>query len=122
MPWRLRSSCSRSAYCCAFAHDSTSMIVIFDVAAPLAAYSLLRSAGITAVTALLLSGVFPALGVAIGAVVVQTVRFDTDIPTTIPIGWLALVGAGACVAGLLAGVYPALRAGRVALNDPSAMS
>jgi hypothetical protein len=44
------------------------MIVFFDVAAPLAAYSLLRSAGITAVTALLLSGVFPALGVAIGAV------------------------------------------------------
>ena len=44
------------------------MIVIFDVAAPLAAYSLLRSAGLTAVTALLLSGVFPALGVAIGAV------------------------------------------------------
>ncbi len=35
------------------------MIVIFDVAAPLAAYSLLRAAGLTAVTALLLSGVFP---------------------------------------------------------------
>jgi len=44
------------------------MIVIFDVAAPLAAYSLLRSAGLTAVTALLLSGVFPALGVAISAI------------------------------------------------------
>ena len=44
------------------------MIVIFDVAAPLAAYSLLRSAGMTAVTALLLSGVFPALGVTIGVI------------------------------------------------------
>jgi hypothetical protein len=44
------------------------MIVIFDVAGPLAAYSLLRSAGIAAVTALLLSGVFPAAGVAIGAI------------------------------------------------------
>jgi hypothetical protein len=44
------------------------MIVIFDVAAPLAAYSLLRSAGLTAVNALLLSGVFPALGVAIAAI------------------------------------------------------
>jgi hypothetical protein len=43
------------------------MIVIFDVAAPLAAYSVLRSAGLTAVPALLLSGVFPALGVAVGA-------------------------------------------------------
>jgi intracellular septation protein A len=44
------------------------MIVIFDIAAPLVAYSLLRSAGLTAVTALLLSGVFPAAGVAIGTV------------------------------------------------------
>ncbi len=44
------------------------MIVIFDVAAPLVAYKVLRSAGLSAVSALLLSGVFPAVGVAIGAV------------------------------------------------------
>jgi len=44
------------------------IIVVFDVAAPLVAYNVLRSAGMTAVTALLLSGVFPALGVTIGAV------------------------------------------------------
>jgi len=44
------------------------LIVILDVAAPLAAYGLLRSAGVTAVTALLLSGVFPALGVTISAI------------------------------------------------------
>jgi intracellular septation protein A len=44
------------------------MIVIFDVGAPLAAYSVARSAGLTAVTALLLSGIFPALAVAISAV------------------------------------------------------
>jgi hypothetical protein len=44
------------------------MIVILDIAAPLAAYSLLRSAGLAAVPALLLSGVFPALGVAIGVI------------------------------------------------------
>jgi hypothetical protein len=44
------------------------MIVILDIAAPLAAYSLLRSAGMTTVTALLISGVFPAVDVAIGAV------------------------------------------------------
>ncbi len=43
---------------------SIAMIVIVYVAAPVAAYSLLlRSAGMTAVTALLLSGVLPALGV-----------------------------------------------------------
>jgi intracellular septation protein A len=47
---------------------SAAMIVIFDVAAPLAAYNLLRSAGLTAVTALLLSGVFPAVGVTISAI------------------------------------------------------
>jgi len=47
---------------------SITIIVVFDVAAPLVAYNVLRSAGMTAVTALLLSGVFPALGVTIGAV------------------------------------------------------
>ncbi len=47
---------------------SIATIVIFDVAVPLAAYSLLRSAGMTTVTALLLSGVFPAAGMAIGAI------------------------------------------------------
>jgi hypothetical protein len=46
---------------------SIAMILIFDVGAPLAAYNGLRSAGLSTVTALLLSGVFPALGVAIGA-------------------------------------------------------
>jgi putative ABC transport system permease protein len=61
-------------------------------------------------------------GVAIGAVVVRTVRFDTDIPTTVPVGWLALVAGGACLAGLLAGIYPSVRAGRIALNDPSSMT
>jgi intracellular septation protein A len=47
---------------------SITMIVIFDVAAPLVAYNVLRSAGLPAVTALLLSGVFPALGVTINAI------------------------------------------------------
>lgn len=43
-------------------------IVIVDIGAPLAAYSLFRSAGMTAVTALVLSGVFPALGMIVGAI------------------------------------------------------
>jgi intracellular septation protein A len=47
---------------------SIATIVIFYVAIPLAAYNLLRSAGLSAVTALLLSGVFPAAGVAIGVI------------------------------------------------------
>ena len=47
---------------------SIAMIVIVDVAAPLVTYRLLRSAGMTAVTALLLSGVFPALSVIISVI------------------------------------------------------
>jgi hypothetical protein len=47
---------------------SLSMIAIFDIAAPLAAYYLLRSAGLTAVEALLVSGVFPAVGTGIKAI------------------------------------------------------
>lgn len=62
---------------------AVAMIAIFDVAAPVAAYSLLRSAGLTAVTALLLSGVFPALGVTIG--VIQNRRLDV-------VGALVLAG------------------------------
>jgi hypothetical protein len=45
---------------------SIARIAILDIAAPLVAYSLLRSAGLTAVTALVLSGAFPAVGVAMG--------------------------------------------------------
>jgi hypothetical protein len=48
--------------------ESILMIAIFDVAAPLAAYYVLRSAGLTAVSALLISGVFPAVGVVIRAI------------------------------------------------------
>jgi hypothetical protein len=62
---------------------SISMIVIFDIAGPLAAYNVLRSAGLTAVEALVISGVFPAAGVAIGAV--QRRRLDV-------IGALVLAG------------------------------
>jgi hypothetical protein len=47
---------------------SVMMIAVFDVAGPLAAYSLLRSAGFSTVTALVLSGVSPAAGVIIGMV------------------------------------------------------
>jgi hypothetical protein len=47
---------------------SIAMIVIFDVAGPLVAYKVLRSAGLSAVTALLGSGVFPVMGLLIRAV------------------------------------------------------
>lgn len=41
-------------------------VVIVDIAAPLAAYNLLRSAGMSTLTALVLSGAFPAFGIIIG--------------------------------------------------------
>jgi hypothetical protein len=47
---------------------SIAIIVVFYIAVPLAVYFALRSVGWTSETALLLSGVFPALGLAISAV------------------------------------------------------
>src|ERR1700735_1859577 len=43
--------------------ESLAMIAVFDIAGPLAIYSMVRAAGLGAVPALLLSGVLPALGV-----------------------------------------------------------
>jgi hypothetical protein len=45
------------------------MILVFDLGGPLLAYTLLRSGGMGAVAALIISGIFPALGIAIGALV-----------------------------------------------------
>ena len=70
-------------------------IAVFDIAGPLAAYSLLRSAGLSAVTALVLSGAFPALGVAAG--LIRHRRVDS-------IGVLVLAGIAVGTAvGLLSG-------------------
>ena len=43
------------------------MILVFDLGGPLLAYGLLRSAGMSAVAALVISGALPALGIGIGA-------------------------------------------------------
>ena len=48
--------------------QSLAMIAVFDVAGPLVAYQLLRSAGQSAVSALVLSGILPALGIVINLV------------------------------------------------------
>ena len=45
------------------------MILVFDLAGPLLAYSLLRSGGMSTVAALIISGIFPALGIVTGALV-----------------------------------------------------
>jgi hypothetical protein len=74
------------------------MVVILDIAAPLVAYSVLRSAGLSAVPALLLSGVFPAAGVATRVLV----RHHLDV-----VG--ALVVAGILVGTVLGLVFHSAR-------------
>jgi hypothetical protein len=69
------------------------MIAVFDIAGPLVAYNLLRSAGFSSVSALVLSGVFPAAGVTIG--IIQHRRVDA-------LGVLVLAGiAVGAVLGLV---------------------
>jgi hypothetical protein len=70
-------------------------IVIFDIAGPLVAYQLLRSAGLSSVSALVLSGVLP--GVAVLGGLVRYRRLDA-------VGVLVLAGiAVGTVLGLLSG-------------------
>ena len=70
-------------------------VAVFDIAGPLVAYSLLRSAGQSAVSALVLSGILPAVGVAVG--VIRHRRVDA-------IGVLVLAGiAVGTVLGLISG-------------------
>lgn len=72
---------------------SVTMIAVFDVAGPLVAYNVLRSAGFSSVSALVLSGVFPAVGVTIG--IIQHRRVDA-------LGVLVLAGiAAGAVIGLV---------------------
>jgi hypothetical protein len=75
--------------------QSLTMIAVFDIGGPLLAYSLLRSNGLSAVTSLVLSGIFPAFGVAI--------KFARDRRLD-AIGLLVLLGiAVGTVLGLLSG-------------------
>jgi hypothetical protein len=67
-------------------------VAVFDVAGPLAVYWLLRAAGTAEVTALIVSGILPAFGVAAG--IIRHRRIDA-------IGALALLGI---VAGTIAGL------------------
>jgi hypothetical protein len=75
--------------------QALAMIAVFDIAGPLAAYSLLRAAGLSAVTALVLSGALPAVGVIAG--LIRHRRVDA-------IGVLVLAGiAVGTVLGLVSG-------------------
>jgi hypothetical protein len=75
--------------------QALAMTAVFDIAGPLVAYSLLRSAGQSEVSALILSGAFPALGVMVG--LVRHRRVDA-------IGILVLAGiAVGTILGVLSG-------------------
>jgi hypothetical protein len=75
--------------------QSLGMIAVFDIGGPFALYALLRSEGLSAVTSLVLSGIFPALGVAI--------KFSRDRRVD-AIGVLVLAGiAVGTLLGLLSG-------------------
>jgi hypothetical protein len=74
---------------------SAAQIVIFDIAGPLVAYQMLRSAGLSSVSALVLSGVLP--GVAVLGGLIRHRRLDA-------VGVLVLAGiAVGSVLGLLTG-------------------
>jgi tryptophan-rich sensory protein len=74
---------------------SAAKIVVFDIAGPLVAYQILRSAGLSAVSALVLSGVLP--GVAVLGGLIRHRHLDA-------IGVLVLAGiAVGTVLGLLSG-------------------
>jgi hypothetical protein len=71
------------------------IIAVFDIAGPLLTYTVLRSAGLSAVSALVLSGIFPALGVGIN--LLRRRRADS-------IGLLVLAGiAAGSIVGLVSG-------------------
>jgi len=63
--------------------QSLAMIAVFDIGGPIVAYSLLRSAGQRPVSALILSGTFPALGVTVA--IARNRRLDA-------VGGLVLAG------------------------------
>ena len=75
--------------------ESLAMIAVFDIAGPLVTYSVVRSAGLGTVPALLISGVSPALGVLLGFA--RHRRVDT-------VGVLVLAGvAVGTILGLITG-------------------
>lgn len=91
-------------------------ILLFDVLGPLAVYYLLRSAGLSTVPSLLLSGVFPAVGIALS--VVSKRRLDaigTLVLAGILIGSVLGLASGSANLVLLDGTVPTAAFGVVCL-------
>ena len=93
-------------------------IVLFDVVGPLAAYYLLRSAGLSTVPALLLSGVFPAFGVSLG--VARKRRLDAIgalVLAGIVVGTVLGLASGSAHLVLLDGTVPTAVFGVICLGS-----
>ena len=81
------------------------MIIVFDLGGPLLAYTLLRSDGLSTVAALIISGILPALGIVIGAVVDR--RLDI-IGVVLLAGLVVGTVAGLVSHNLVEGAVPSL--------------
>jgi hypothetical protein len=92
--------------------------VLFDVVGPLAAYYLLRSAGLSTVLALVLSGVLPAFGISLG--VVRNRRLDGIgilVLAGIVIGTVLGLASGSAHLVLLDGTVPTAVFGVICLGS-----
>lgn len=78
------------------------------------ATSVLQEASVIAALGALVGVV---LGVVLGWAMVQTLTFDDEVLFAVPVGWLVAIGIGSCLAGVVAGLYPAWRAGRLDVLD-----
>lgn len=93
-------------------------IVVFDIAGPLATYYALRSAGLSTVVALVVSGVPPAIGIALG--VARNRRLDAIgalVLIGIVVGSVAGLASGSAHLVLLEGTVPTFVFGAVCLGS-----
>ncbi len=98
--------------------QSLAPIVIFDVGGPLVTYYSLRSAGLSTVAALILSGVLPAFGIALG--VARRRRLDAIgslVLTGIVVGTALGLASGSAHVVLLDGTVPTAVFGAVCIGS-----
>jgi len=93
-------------------------IAIFDLVGPLVTYSVLRSAGMSAVGALILSGVFPAFGVLLGVARDRRVDvFGVLVLVGIAVGAVLGLASGSARLVLLEGSVPTAVFGAVCIGS-----